>query len=417
METINVENRNENEKSKKKYKISKIITIIIISIVLVPLGIMSLMYSTNKKFKNNANKILRKMPGVVGEHFRNYPTELEKDEKIIYLSKHYIDLDPNVAADKMYIIKKDDEKLYIDVLKEMNNISNSKTEEIVLKVRNMELRKDLLFSIYEEAQEEEMEQFRLEVSRIEKQDTLASLLEIEKKFADRDFLKVLSEVKTDKLGEVLYYIDSDVRNYILNTFEESKKTSIEVIINEKTNEVNTLIDLAKVYETKPLDVTIETIGNTNSYSLNKLAVIYSHLSALKSAELLAGIKDENFIEDLFSAIIREEQLTKSETNITSNVSKTMEFLNEYSSKVNDLVVIYEKMAPDKVAKIVEKMMQNTNTITSLEISSEKVYELSDRTIIVDVLSKMKNQTLSKVLDYMESDKASQITRLLAQPKN
>ena len=122
METINVENRNENEKSKKKYKISKIITIIIISIVLVPLGIMSLMYNTNKKFKNNANKILRKMPGVVGEHFRNYPTELEKDEKIIYLSKHYIDLDPNVAADKMYIIKKDDEKLYIDVLKEMNNI-------------------------------------------------------------------------------------------------------------------------------------------------------------------------------------------------------------------------------------------------------------------------------------------------------
>lgn len=411
METTNIERGNKNN------KISRIISIVIISIVLVPLGIMILIYSTNKNFKNNTNKMLSKMPGVIGEHFRNYPTEVEKDEKINYLSKHYIDLDPSVAADKMYIIKKDDEKLYIDILKEMNNISNSKTEEIVLKVRNMELRKDLLFSIYEEAQEEEKEQFQLEVSRIERQDILTSLLEIEKKFSDREFLKVLSEVKTDKLGEILYYVDSDIRAYITNTFKESKKTSIEGVINEKTNEINTLIDVAKVYETKPLDMSIETIGNTEAYSLDKLGTIYRNLSILKSAELLSNIKDEKFIEDLFAAIIREEQLTKSETNITSDISKTMEFLNEYSNKVNNLVMIYEKMAPDKIAKIVEKMMQNTNTITSIEINSENIYELSDRTIIVDVLSKMKNQTLSKVFDYMEPDKASQITRLLARPKD
>jgi flagellar motility protein MotE (MotC chaperone) len=411
METTNIERGNKNN------KISRIISIVIISIVLVPLGITILIYSTNKNFKNNTNKMLSKMPGMIGEHFSNYPTEVEKDEKINYLSKHYIDLDPSVAADKMYIIKKDDEKLYIDILKEMNNISNSKTEEIVLKVRNMELRKDLLFSIYEEAQEEEKEQFQLEVNRIERQDILTSLLEIEKKFSDREFLKVLSEVKTDKLGEILYYVDSDISAYITNTFKESKKTSIEGVINEKTNEINTLIDVAKVYETKPLDMSIETIGNTEAYSLDKLGTIYRNLSILKSAELLSNIKDEKFIEDLFAAIIREEQLTKSETNITSDISKTMEFLNEYSNKVNNLVMIYEKMAPDKIAKIVEKMMQNTNTITSIEINSENIYELSDRTIIVDVLSKMKNQTLSKVFDYMEPDKASQITRLLARPKD
>ena len=357
------------------------------------------------------------MPGSVGEHFRNYPTEVEKSEKIDYLSSYFINLDANTAADKMYIIKKDDEKLYIDILRGMNSISIPKTEEIVLKIRNMELRKDLLFSLYDDAQKEEKERFLSEVSRVEKQDIMTSLLETEKRFSDREFLKILAEIKTDKLGEVLYYIDSDIRNYILDTFKEDKKMLVEAIIYEKTNEVNTLIDIAKVYETKPIDVAIDAIGNTNNYSLYKLGIIYKNLSVLKSAELLSNIKDEKFIEDLFASIMREEKLTNSDTNITGDISKAMEFLNEYGNKVKDLVAIYEKMSPDKVAKIVEQMIKNNDTITSFELSSEEVYELSDSSIIIDVLSQMKNQTLSKVLDFMEPDKASQITRLLAKPKN
>ena len=115
--------------------------------------------------------------------------------------------------------------------------------------------------------------------------------------------------------------------------------------------------------------------------------------------------------------MREEELTKSDTSITGDISRAMEFLNEYGNKVKDLVAIYEKMSPDKVAKIVEQMIKNTSTITSIELNSEEIYELSDSIIIIDVLSKMKNQTLSKVLDFMEPDKASQVTRLLAKPKN
>ncbi|WP_353095309.1 hypothetical protein [Tissierella praeacuta] len=411
METTTVQN------DKKNNKVHKIIAIVVISLIVVPLAIVSLIYSSNKKFKNNMNNLLSKMPGVVGEYFKNYPTETEKNEKISYLSNYFINLDANIAADKMYIIKKDDEKLYVDIIREMNSISVTKTEDVVVKIRNMELRKDLLFSIYDDAQKEEKERLLSEVARFEKQDTLKSLLEIEKRFADREFLKIISEIKEDKLGEVLYYVDSDIRNYILDTFKEDKKMIIEGIIYEKTKEVNTLIDLAKVYETKPADVAINAIGNTDTYSLYKLGIIYKNLSVLKSAELLSNIKDEAFIEELFASIMSEEELTKSDTNITSDISKAMEFLNEYGNKIKDLVIIYEKMSPDKVAKIVEQMMKNNDTITSFELNSEEVYELSDSIIIVDVLSKMKNQTLSKVLDFMEPDKASQITRLLAKPKN
>lgn len=410
METAHVQNN-------KKRKTSKILIIVFVSLIAIPIAIISLVYNSNKNFKNSVNKLLWNMPGSIGEYFRNYPTEIEKNQKINYLSNYYINLDSNIAADKMYIIKKDDEKLYTEIVRDMNSISVPKTEEIVIKVRNMELRKDLLFSIYDDAQKEEKESFLSEVTRFEKQDILTSLLEIEKRFSDREFLKIINEVKVDKLGEVLYYVDADIRNYILDTFKPNKKMLIEGTIYEKTNEVKTLIDIAKVYETKPIDASVTAIGNTNNYSLNKLGIIYKNLSVLKSAELLSNIKDEKFIEELFAAIMREEELTKSDTSITGDISRAMEFLNEYGNKVKDLVAIYEKMSPDKVAKIVEQMIKNTSTITSIELNSEEIYELSDSIIIIDVLSKMKNQTLSKVLDFMEPDRASQVTRLLAKPKN
>lgn len=404
---------NENEKIKKKSR-GKAIAISIF--VIFPILIIALLYTNNKNFEIRINKMLTKIPGVVGEYFRTAPTESEKNEKISYLADYFIKLDANSASDKIYIIKKDDEKLYVDLIREMNSISTTKTEEIVLKVRNIELRKDLLVSAYDEAQEDEKSQFLSEVARIEKQNTLTTVLEIEKKFSNRDFLKVLSEIRNDKMGEILYYTDFDIRGYIIDTFDSDKRAILESIIYEKTNEENMLVDIAKLYETKPIDAAVKAIGDTENYSIDKLGTIYKNLSVVRSAELLSNIKDEQFIEELFAAIMREEELTKSETNITRDISRAMEFLNEYQSKIKDLVVIYEKMSPDKVAKIVERMMANDTTITSIELNLEEVYELSDRVIIIDVLSKMKNQTLSKVFDFMEADKASQVTQLLARPK-
>lgn len=411
MDTVSVKNKEKNNTGKK------VAIILFVTFILVPIGIITIIYKNNKNFQTDVNNILSKMPGVIGEHFKNLPTEDERNAKIIYLANYFLSLDTSVASDKIYIIKKEDEKLYINIIKEMNDISSKKTEEIVVKVRNTELRKDLLFSIYEDAQKDEEEKFMEEVSRIEKQDILITLIEVEKKYSDREFLKILKELKNEKLGEILYYSQIDYREYILNTLSSEKRMKIEGYIFEKDNEINKLVELAKLYETKPIDIALNAIGNNDNYEMEKLAIIYRNLSVMKSAELLSNIKDEIFVEELFSAIIRYEQLRKSDLNITSDINKTMEFINEYNLKIKDLVTIYEKMSPKKVADIINKMIENNDTITVLELNSEEIVQLSDSTIIIDVLSLMKNQTLSKVLDYMEPEKASQVTRLLAKPKS
>lgn len=279
----------------------------------------------------------------------------------------------------------------------------------------MELRKDLLFSVYEEVLREEEEKLLSEISRIENQDIILSISEIQKKYDNREFLKILGEVDTNVLGEILYYIELDLRDYILGSFSHNKRNAVEGIINRKANKIIDLEEIAKVYETKSIDLAIELLGNTDTYTMEELAIIYSNLSIIKSSKILSSIEDENFIQDLFSNIIHYEALTNSDLNITQNISKGIEFFNEYNEKINNLVMIYDKMSPDKVAEIVENMIDNTNAITSIELEAEYLLELSDRDIIIDVLSKLRNQNLSKILNLMEAETASQVTRLLARP--
>ena len=53
--------------------------------------------------------------------------------------RHFLKLESDVAADKIYIIKKEDEGLYFSLIKDMNSVSTKKTEDIVLKIRNMDI--------------------------------------------------------------------------------------------------------------------------------------------------------------------------------------------------------------------------------------------------------------------------------------
>ncbi len=405
------------EKNKgKKRKLLKFIFILLITFLVIPVIIFSVFYNSNKAFKQNINNSFSKMPGVIGEYFSNYPTEEEKDEKVDYLAKHFLKFDPDVAADKIYIIKKEDEGLYFNLIKEMNSISTKKTEDIVLKIRNMELRKDLLVSTYEEAKDEEKQEILSEISRMENQDIKLSLIEIENNFLERDFLEILSRVDKNKLSELLYYMDGDIKDYILKSFKEEKRNEIQRLIYIIDSKEKNLKDIAQLYETRPIDQVTTEIGNFESYSMEELGIIYTNLSNVKAGELLYSIGDEKFTEELFIEIARRENIIQSNDNIIENISKAIEFITEYNLKIKDLVQIYEKMAPGKVAKIVESMITNEETITSLELNDENAYNLSDNLIIIDVLSRMKNQTLSKVLDFMEAENASRVTRELAKPK-
>ncbi len=63
------------------------------------------------------------------------------------------------------------------------------------------------------------------------------------------------------------------------------------------------------------------------------------------------------------------------------------------------------------------MIANTKSVTSIELASENILQISDRDIILDVFEKLKKQNQSKILELMEPEAASELTRLLASPRN
>lgn len=406
----------ENEEKESSGIGSKIIRGLKIGIIVVPLLIFIILYFRNPGFKAGVHNRLSKAPGFVGSYFREMPTEEEDQDRVEYLANYFLGLDPGVAADKIYIIKEENDKLYTDIIRSMNQISVDKTQDVLVKVRDLSRRKDLLSSVYDDAKQDELMKQTSEASRIESQDILVSKTEIERRFSSREFQEILKEVQPKSLANILYYIDMDIRGYLLDIFDNDKRLEIESEIGKIHNEHKALIEIAKFYETKPVDKSMEVLGNTDSYSIEKLSVIFKNMSVLKSADILAEINDEEFIEELFSGIMDREELEGSEKQITRDISNSIEFLKEYKGKIGHLVRVYAEMNPSHVAEIVEQMVDNDETITIFDIDMDNRYELSDRVIIIDILSDLKRDQVSKVLDVMEPDKASFVTQLLAKPE-
>lgn len=401
----------------EKKKSSKLKYTLIIIFIIIPLLTVGILYFNNKTVKNRVNNILGKLPGNVGERFNSPSIDLDSDDQKSYLASHYISLEPEMAADKLYIIKKSDDKLYSEIVRLMNITSASKTEEIIKLVRIMDNRKNLLSSIYNEIKDEETNLLSDEVSRLESQDLLLTINEIEKRIESDDIFKenlpnIISKMNIERATNILYYTDEIVEEKILYSLNEKKKTELEGKLLSKKSEQAKLIDVASLYEIKAVDVAVEEIGNTEDFNIEELGTIYKNLSVLKSAEILSEIDNDTFIEELYTYIRKDEQLMGEKESVTNNISEAMQFITEYDEKIKGLVITYEKMGPQKAAKIIEKMMLNDSTVTELEINAEPVFEISDASIVIDVLSRMKNKTLSGIMNYMNADKASILTQKL-----
>ncbi len=406
----------------KKSSISKKIRFVILVIIIIVLVAGILVYRNNKTFKLKVNNVLKKIPGPVGKHFSTETVGEDDVEKKSELASYYLALDSENAADKLYILKLENGQLYDGIIKMMNSLSPNKTEEILKIIRSMDLRKNSLASLYNAFKDEKKNELKDQITRLEGMETFLAVNEIEQRLEiDNEFAEdlplIIGYMDEKKVSEILYYMEPTIREKILLQIDDNKRSKIDSFILKKEMEENKYADIASFYETQSIGNAIEEIGNTETYEIEELAKIYSNLSVVKSAEILSRINDDEFMEELFANIREEENLKRTKKPLTVQLNEAMQFVSEYNKKINELVSVYEKMSPDKVADIVETMMNNEKTVTSLKIDSKPVYEVSDATIIMDVLSKMKKPTLSKIMSNMDTGKSSILTQRLANPKN
>lgn len=406
-----------NVKSKKSKKVT--IIIIAVSVCVILAGI-TFAYFKFPAFNSKVKNLMAKLPWVSDKEVKSSSlTKKEINEKMDDIAEYYLSMGIEDAADRLYLIKRDDEELYSNLIKLMNKKSSAKTSEIIKLVRNLESKGDLLAYLHNEITHQQQNRLNSELYKLENQDLLITIKEIKNILNSEDksrkeLTDIFNYMDEEVLANAIYYLDEESKIRVLNLLDDSKRSSIESQILAVSNKKLELKDLAKLYETKPLESVIKEIGNTEQHSMEELGVIYSNLPILKAAEILSQISDDDFVKDVLAAIRREQNLNNTESS-SDKISRAIEFTKEYNSKINELVQVYEQMSPEKIALITEKMINNNATVTALELDSEPAFEVTDADIIIDVLSKLKDKTLSKVISYMSTENAYKLTQMLAKP--
>ncbi len=409
----------ENEEKVKKGSAKKVLLIVF---VVIPLILMIGLYVFNDSFKNSANKVLKKLP-VVKNIIGSYPTKEELANREQSIAEHYIyDLYIKSAADKLYIVKKEDEMLYKSLMSRMDKISPEKTKEILKEIRNLELRKDLVANLYEDVETEKALTIKELTTKLEAMNTRVAVEEISRGdiITEEEFTKTLVHMNDVAAVNILYYLDGGARSNVLFKLSNenmTRKKQLQNLLSEKRvkeEELNfTAIKMAEMYSVKDPEESLKDIGNSEEYSIDLISRVYMNLPANKSAEILVKSKDDEFLGELFTDIRKKEELLGLDESVGVNINNIMTFLKEYEQKVNDLTVVYDKMKEDEAAKTLEKLLQNKQEITVFTIKEEEGYKLSDYTVGVDIMKRLKNPKLAKIFAYMTPEQRAQITKILA----
>ncbi|MFS8541564.1 MAG: hypothetical protein LOD89_05685, partial [Tissierellales bacterium] len=169
-------------------------------------------------------------------------TKEEIINKINDLAEYYLSLDSEAAADKLCLIKKEDEELYNNIVKQMNKKSSTQTSEIIKLVRNLDNRENLLLSLYDELSRTKQNQLNLKLGRLENQDLLVTIKEIKNlldsdKNTHKELVEIFNRLDEEILAKALYYLDEEYKEQILTLLDDSKRSSVEsqllAISNEK----------------------------------------------------------------------------------------------------------------------------------------------------------------------------------------
>lgn len=382
----------------KLKKLLKVFLILFIVFILLPIGSVAILYNTNNDFKIEANKYLRIIPGPIGNYFNRYPTTTEANDKVLYIADYYTAISEESAADKLFIIKKDNEELYYQIIQEMNKISPEKTENTIKKVRNIELRKDLLISVYDEIDSEKQDALKEDIKKIESKELLVSKKIILEYYNDENFKRIqeiFENISISKTVDLLYYLDEDIYDFILNSLQKDKYMEVNIGLTEKNLEYEKLLRQSEIYQVNKVADTVKEIGNDDNYSINKLAMIYLNLTTEKAADILAQIDNDEFKTELFTEMRNIELLNEELDSQTVKLASKIEEIKKRKTKVEELAKVYQKMDSKSLSEILEKLFNEDNEL------------------VIDVLDNMNEKKVAEILNFINPDIANEISKKLS----
>lgn len=409
------------KKSEKEIGLGKIFLIVFMVFIMVPILILGAIYYTNENAKMEMNKYLSKFPGKIGEYFKTYPTKEELNYQIESIAKYLVQIDSNRAIDKLILIKNKDETIYNNIIKSMFKFDSTKTKDILENIRKNSIKTNILISTLQQIENEKESEIENQAKFYESLSTITAINKINsslntKSLTYYNLSKIFESMKMEKAVNLLRYLDPDIQSKILNNFASSQnKYEIETKLSTLKDKEIKLKNLANIYSIENPTNLIKTIGNTDTYNMEELTVIYRNIGVLKSAQILSYIENDDFVFELINNIKEKEILINGEDFLTSDILKGIKIYKQFNNNIKELTAIYEKMNENKIAELIKRMLRNGSEPIKYTLDNGQVVSFTDEDIALSILKNFSQRKVATILSYLDNNLSSEISKKLAMP--
>lgn len=395
--------------------------IVLLILFLTPLLALSALYFLNKDFQLSLNGLMSNVPGPVGGYFEKFPTRAEELEKVRVVSDFVLGLDIPRAVDKLLILQKDDKRAYDDVVKDMLRINPNKTKNILEALRAATVNKDALSNTVLGIESEKQDEIKAEAAYISGLPSNAAVEAVQDIIEDginghRNAAAIFEFISDTVAVDILYRLDQVDRDKIFSALSDTKSMVVRNAYSTKQRRIADLQQIANVYGSESASTLINTIGNTGTYTMDDLAIIYKSLGPKKAGEVLAKSDNESFVFDLVAKMKANELLIGGQDLLTPDLLKSLKIYKEFDDNVLELKEVYSKMDLTRVVSIVRNMMLNASPSEVYELNNGQSITISDEDLILEILTSFPRDRVAQILSSLDQTLSSELTRKLALPK-
>lgn len=411
----------ENKKSveKKKGGGIKIVLFLIIFFIVIPGIAIAGFYFLNETFYYRLNTAMAEAP-VVGNYFDALPTKSEKEGKIKSIAEYFLDISTDRAVDKLINIFNDDQEMYDDIIRIMLQQDPNSTKIVLSEIRDKQIKGDAISATLDEILDErnnELGQLATDLQSIPFASVRSEMYKIINDGLNgyNRLARILEQMDSLKAFELLSLLDDVDSDNVLDVMDVQAKELIKEEKNKDLSNTQKLISMSEIYASKDADELNDMLGNTTTYDIDELAIIFKEIGVLKTGEILSMVDSDQFVSDIITEMKNNEVLSTGEDLITKDILKTLKIYKDFDDNIIELTEVYSTMQSEEVANMLKRLLTNGAMPQDYVLDSGDVIFITDEMLAYRILQNFDSKTIAEIIGYFEDSLAAEVSKKLTIP--
>ncbi len=395
-----------------------IITVFLI--LLLPLLILTGLYFAVPPFQEMVNQLLIYAPFGIGEKIASKPTDEQIEQQVAEVASYLLKLDQERALDKLKVIKTEDKSSYDKVIKAMIRLSPHKTEKLIKAIRAQNQADSTLLNTLKQIDEEKATALKEKADFLMTLDALSASQEIknildEEVDAHRTVAAIYENMDNQKILEINKQLFKNDVSQINDFLSPQKKTDLQSLTNAAAIADEELEQLAENFASKRVKELVPLIGDTNTYKLEELAIIYQKLGPKLGGAVLAEVNNPAFTEELNAEISRNLRSRGLKNDFSKDLYKSVNIHRDYADNLSELVRIYQNVDDAKVADTIRRLYWNSDKVETYTLSNGEEISISDSKLALDLLQSFSPEKIASILAKLDNNISTEISTKIVLP--